>query len=102
MNSVQDGDALVATKVSPSAKKALLILNCILLSVGNCGGPLVLRLYFIHGGNRVWLSAFLQTSGWPFILIVLVVLYFRRRYNNLANCMFFLRVLYIFFELFSL
>ncbi|XP_023760479.1 purine permease 3 [Lactuca sativa] len=70
---------IVATKVSPSAKKALLILNCILLSLGNCGGPLSMRLYFLHGGNRVWLSAFLETGGWPFILIVLLVLYFCRR-----------------------
>ncbi|PWA35636.1 hypothetical protein CTI12_AA607770 [Artemisia annua] len=71
--------SVVATKVSPSAKKTLLILNCILLSVGNCGGPLIMRLYFIHGGNRVWLSAFLETAGWPFIVVVLFILYIYRR-----------------------
>ncbi|KAI3504971.1 hypothetical protein L1887_26799 [Cichorium endivia] len=70
---------IVASKVNPSAKKALLILNCILLSLGNCGGPLSLRLYFLHGGKRVWLSAFLETGGWPFIFIVLLILYFCRR-----------------------
>ncbi|GJV34576.1 purine permease 1-like protein [Tanacetum coccineum] len=72
-------EVVVATKASPSAKKALLILNCILLSVGNCGGPLIMRLYFIHGGNRVWLSAFLETAGWPFIVVVLLILYIYRR-----------------------
>ncbi|KAK1435459.1 hypothetical protein QVD17_01222 [Tagetes erecta] len=72
---------IMATKVSPAAKKALMILNCILLSVGNCGGPLIMRLYFIHGGSRIWLSAFLETAGWPFILIVLFVLYIHRRYS---------------------
>nr|GFA04462.1 BET1-like protein At4g14600 [Tanacetum cinerariifolium] len=36
-------EAPTATKVSPSAKKALLILNCILLAVGNSGGPLIMR-----------------------------------------------------------
>ncbi|KAM3682412.1 hypothetical protein ACJW31_12G071900 [Castanea mollissima] len=30
----------------------LLILNCVLLSLGNCGGPLIMRLYFTHGPNR--------------------------------------------------
>ncbi|KAL4566052.1 hypothetical protein LXL04_030162 [Taraxacum kok-saghyz] len=74
----------IASKVSPSAKKALLILNCVLLSLGNCGGPLSMRLYFIHGGNRVWLSAFLETGGWPFTLIVLIVLYFHRRCSTLV------------------
>lgn len=71
--------APMAAKVSPAAKKTLLILNCILLSIGNCGGPLIMRLYFIHGGNRVWLSSFLETAGWPFIVIVLSILYFHRR-----------------------
>ncbi|KVH99709.1 purine permease 3-like [Cynara cardunculus var. scolymus] len=77
--------ATVATKVSPSAKKALLILNCILLGLGNCGGPLSMRLYFIHGGNRVWLSAFLETAGWPFILVVLIVLYVCRRCSSTTS-----------------
>ncbi|KAI3736560.1 hypothetical protein L2E82_26416 [Cichorium intybus] len=71
--------APVTTKVSPAAKNMLLILSCILLSIGNCGGPLIMRLYFIHGGNRVWLSSFLETAGWPVILIVLIILYFHRR-----------------------
>ncbi|KAI3760769.1 hypothetical protein L1987_51168 [Smallanthus sonchifolius] len=38
-----------------------------------------MRLCFIHGANRVWLSSFLQTAGLPFIIIVLIVLYFHRR-----------------------
>ncbi|XP_071737691.1 purine permease 1-like [Rutidosis leptorrhynchoides] len=41
-----------------------------------------MRLYFIHGGNRVWLSSSLQTGGWPFILIILIILYFYRRNTN--------------------
>ncbi|KAB1203874.1 Purine permease 3 [Morella rubra] len=60
-------------------KKVLLILNCILLSIGNCGGPLIMRLYFIHGGERVWLSSWLETGGWPIMLLPLIVAYFRRR-----------------------
>jgi drug/metabolite transporter (DMT)-like permease len=63
---------------SGSMKKTLLILNCILLSIGNCGSPLIMRLYFLHGGNRVWLSSFLLTAGWPVILIPIIFLYITR------------------------
>ncbi|XP_059460993.1 purine permease 3-like [Corylus avellana] len=60
-------------------KKFLLLLNCFLLAVGNCGGPLIMRLYFIHGGKRVWLSSWLETGGWPIILLPLTATYFHRR-----------------------
>ncbi|MFS7953192.1 putative purine permease, plant [Helianthus anomalus] len=64
--------------LSPPTKITLLILSSILLSIGNCGGPLITRLYFIHGGNRVWLSSSLETTGWPVIIVVLIVLYLHR------------------------
>ncbi|KAI4307446.1 hypothetical protein L6164_030635 [Bauhinia variegata] len=60
-------------------KRVLLLLNSILLSIGSAGGPLILRLYFIHGGNRVWLSSFLQAAGFPILLIPLVFSYLHRR-----------------------
>lgn len=65
-------------QVNNTKRRALLILNCILLTVGNCGGPLILRLYFIHGGKRVWLSSWLQTGGWPIIFILLLISYLHR------------------------
>lgn len=68
-----------AQALSPSMKRTLLIINCIVLSIGNCGGPLIMRLYFIHGGKRIWLSSFLETAGWPFILIILIAAFFYRR-----------------------
>ncbi|KAL8096369.1 hypothetical protein AgCh_037358 [Apium graveolens] len=49
------------------------------LAIGNCGGPLIMRLYFIHGGERIWLSSWLLTAGWPFILIVLIPIFYHRR-----------------------
>ena len=64
---------------NPAMNKVLLILSCILLSIGNCGGPLIMRLYFIHGGKRVWLSSWLETGGWPIILFPLIITYFNRR-----------------------
>ncbi|XP_030454396.2 purine permease 1-like [Syzygium oleosum] len=60
-------------------KRLLLALNCAMLSLGTCGGPLLMRLYFIRGGARVWLSSWLETGGWPIIFLPLAVAYFRRR-----------------------
>ncbi|XP_050253934.1 purine permease 3-like [Quercus robur] len=63
---------------NPAMNKVLLILSCILLSIGG-GGPLIMRLYFIPGGKRVWFSSWLQTGGWPIILFPLIITYFNRR-----------------------
>ncbi|XP_019174181.1 PREDICTED: purine permease 3-like [Ipomoea nil] len=60
-------------------RRILLFLSCIILSIGNCGGPLLIRLYFLRGGNRVWFSSWLQTAGFPVIFIPLLVSYHHRR-----------------------
>ncbi|KAF7139154.1 hypothetical protein RHSIM_Rhsim07G0206300 [Rhododendron simsii] len=57
---------------------ALPLLNAIFLAIGGCSGPMVMRLYFINGGNRVWLSSWLETAGWPIIFIPLLVTYLHR------------------------
>ncbi|MCL7033333.1 hypothetical protein MKW94_030516 [Papaver nudicaule] len=51
----------------------LLAVNCILLGVGQVGGPLLIRLYFLHGGQRKWLSSWLQTAAFPFLLIPIFI-----------------------------
>ncbi|KAL6184660.1 PREDICTED: purine permease 3-like [Fragaria vesca subsp. vesca] len=63
-------------------KRLLLILSCVLLSIGTCGGPLIMRLYFIHGGKRLWLSSMLETGGWPVILVPIAIAYYHRRKNQ--------------------
>ncbi|KAK9930364.1 hypothetical protein M0R45_027403 [Rubus argutus] len=63
-------------------KRLLLIFNCGLLTIGTCGGPLIMRLYFIHGGKRVWLSSMLETGGFPIILVFIIVAYYHRRKNQ--------------------
>ncbi|KAL2339966.1 hypothetical protein Fmac_007906 [Flemingia macrophylla] len=68
-----------------SMKILLLIVNCILLSIGTAGGPLVMRLYFLRGGHRVWLSSFLETAGFPVMLLPLAVSYIRRRRSHSAT-----------------
>ncbi|OVA07169.1 Drug/metabolite transporter [Macleaya cordata] len=66
------------SKKSLMAKWGLLFLYCICSAVGTIGGPLLLRLYFLHGGNRKWLSSGLQTAGFPILVIPLAILYFKR------------------------
>ncbi|XP_047958987.1 purine permease 3-like isoform X2 [Salvia hispanica] len=66
-------------KTATAMKRVYLIINCIILSVGSCGGPLLMRLYFLRGGKRIWFSSWLQTGGWPVTLIPLLASYTRRR-----------------------
>lgn len=67
---------------TPAMKRFLLVINIILLAIGNCAGPLVMRLYFLHGGKRIWFSSWLETGGWPVILIPIYISYLRRRRNQ--------------------
>lgn len=69
----------VEVQLSSNMRKALLVLNCVILSIGNCGGPLVMRLYFVRGGERIWFSSWLETAGWPLILVPLIITYVHRR-----------------------
>lgn len=59
--------------------KVLVIINCVILAIGNCGGPLIMRLYFNNGGKRIWFSTFLETAGFPVIFIPLLFSYINRR-----------------------
>ncbi|XP_021900777.1 purine permease 1-like [Carica papaya] len=63
-------------------KRALLVLNCILLFIGGSGGPLLTRLYFIHGGSRLWFSSWLQTGGFPIFLLPLSIAYIQHHRRN--------------------
>ncbi|KAG2318907.1 hypothetical protein Bca52824_012120 [Brassica carinata] len=52
-------------------KNGLIIINCVILTIGTCGGPLLTRLYYTNGGKRIWFMSFLSTAGFPVILIPL-------------------------------
>lgn len=57
--------------------------------LGTTGGPLISRLYFRYGGHRQWLSSFLETAGFPIIIVPLSFSYFtRRRYDPNAKPIF--------------
>lgn len=72
-------------ELSKTMRRALFAFSCISLAIGACGGPLILRLYFVQGGSRIWLSSWLQTAGWPIILIPLLVLFMERRKTDGLN-----------------
>ncbi|XP_075105037.1 purine permease 1-like [Nicotiana tabacum] len=75
--------------LSTNMRRILLVINCLILAVGICGGPLMMRLYYVEGGSRVWLSSWLQTAGWPLTLIPLAILYFYRRKVEGSNAKFY-------------
>ncbi|KAF8096555.1 hypothetical protein N665_0306s0012 [Sinapis alba] len=63
-------------------KNGLLVLICMILAIGTCGGPLLTRLYYNNGGERIWFMSFLSTAGFPVILIPLVISFLSRRNRN--------------------
>ncbi|CAN1760394.1 Purine permease 3 [Linum perenne] len=56
-------------------KTFLLLFNCLLLTVGQVAGPLLGRMYFIHGGKKLWLSAWSNTAGFPILIIPIAISY---------------------------
>ncbi|CAH2034140.1 unnamed protein product [Thlaspi arvense] len=60
-------------------KNGLVIINCIILTIGTCGGPLLTRLYYNNGGKRIWFMSFLSTGGCPIILVPLFFSFLSRR-----------------------
>ncbi|XP_028771865.1 purine permease 1 [Neltuma alba] len=76
----EDGEASARQK--NSTRRVLFLLNCLLLCLGTTGGPLISRLYFLHGGKRVWLSSWLETGGFPVCLVPLFISYSRSRLSR--------------------
>uniref|UniRef100_A0A0E0K9U9 Probable purine permease n=1 Tax=Oryza punctata TaxID=4537 RepID=A0A0E0K9U9_ORYPU len=68
-----------------SSRPSLLVIFSACLVLLGAGGPLLLRVYFVHGGTRLWLSATLQISGWPLLLPPLCVSLYRGRRHGIRN-----------------
>jgi len=45
----------------------LVIISAFLVLLG-AGGSLLVRVYFVQGGQSLWLSTMIQVSGWPLLL----------------------------------
>ncbi|CAN6218000.1 unnamed protein product [Urochloa humidicola] len=73
-------DSPPARSETKTMQRGLMVaLNCVLLGVGVTGGQLLSRLYYSKGGHRQWLAGWLQTGGWPLLLIPLAASYASRR-----------------------
>ncbi|KAM3231069.1 hypothetical protein ACQJBY_061305 [Aegilops geniculata] len=85
--------AMAASAASPARyRPSLLVIFSACLVLIGAGGPLLLRVYFVHGGQRLWLSALLQISGWPLLLPPLCVSLFRGHRHGIANLLLPLRL----------
>ena len=62
----------------------LVIFSACLVLLG-AGGPLLLRVYFVHGGRRLWLSTTSPLSGWPLLVPPICVSLFRSSKEGIAN-----------------
>ncbi|XP_011016754.1 PREDICTED: purine permease 1-like [Populus euphratica] len=60
-------------------KAFLVFLNCMLMAVGQVAGPLLVRMYYLHGGKSNWLGAWLLTAGFPILIIPISISYIRAR-----------------------
>ncbi|CAL5073880.1 unnamed protein product [Urochloa decumbens] len=76
-------DAAAAAPARGKAMHRLLVaLNVGMLALGAIGGPLLSRLYFSKGGHRQWLSAWLETGGWPLLIVPVAASYAARRAHD--------------------
>lgn len=63
--------------------RILLFFNILMLAMGSTPGPLLTRIYFLHGGSKRWFSSWLGTVAWPLLLPPLYFSY--RRHPNREN-----------------
>ncbi|XP_039144413.1 purine permease 3-like [Dioscorea cayenensis subsp. rotundata] len=66
-------------QVSKTLRRVVLTVNFIMMFLGCTASPLLLRLYFVRGGHRIWLSSWIQTAGFPIVFIPLIISYYHRR-----------------------
>ncbi|RCV46179.1 hypothetical protein SETIT_9G512100v2 [Setaria italica] len=69
---------------TPRWPSPLVIFSACLVLLG-AGGLLLLRVYFVHGVRRLWLSTLSQLSGWPLLVPPICISLFRGRREGIAN-----------------
>ncbi|KAF5186865.1 Purine permease [Thalictrum thalictroides] len=80
----------VDTKTRKTTNWPLLLLSCTFVAIGIIGGPLLARLYYLHGGTRSWLSSCMQTAGFPILIFPLLSLFLQSRSQGESPSMFFM------------
>ncbi|CAJ1975971.1 unnamed protein product [Sphenostylis stenocarpa] len=53
----------------------LLVINYVCLFVGSLSSSLLSKYYFIHKGSSIWVSTWVQTAGFPLLVIPICVPY---------------------------
>ncbi|KAM0895109.1 hypothetical protein ACQ4PT_024039 [Festuca glaucescens] len=71
--------ASAGVAAKPLHRNPVLLVSFLLMVVGSCSAPLLLRTYYIYGGNRKWLSSLLQSAGWPLLPAPLFASFISRR-----------------------
>ncbi|KAF9687337.1 hypothetical protein SADUNF_Sadunf02G0083200 [Salix dunnii] len=56
-----------------------------LMAIGKFAGPLLMRIYYLHGGKSNWLGAWLLTAGFPILIIPIAISYMRARAREQAG-----------------
>lgn len=72
-----------------SFRSLLILINCIFILVGQISGVLLVRIYYIHGGKRKWLQAFLLTAGFPILILPISISYIKKKKKITNNNSFF-------------
>ncbi|KAI5654880.1 hypothetical protein M9H77_32067 [Catharanthus roseus] len=72
-----------AIKFCFSSKAILILFYCALQTIGQVGGPILTRIYFLHGGKRKWIPSWLLTAGFPCLIVPICFSLARRnRHQN--------------------
>ncbi|KAI3941346.1 hypothetical protein MKW92_047219 [Papaver armeniacum] len=75
-----DGNSKTYIEKPTKTKNWLMItINCAFAICGAIGGPLLMRLYYLHGGNRIWVSSFIASAGFPILIFPLMFLFIRSK-----------------------
>ncbi|KAK9122924.1 hypothetical protein Sjap_012526 [Stephania japonica] len=67
-------------------KHWILLISAVIGGIGSIGSPILFRLYYIHGGNRKWIPGWLQSSGFPILLIPISINYLRHSRDPSSSC----------------
>ncbi|MCL7045932.1 hypothetical protein MKW94_004086 [Papaver nudicaule] len=82
----QNGNSKTLAEKPIKAKNWLMIIiHCAFATIGAVGGPLLVRLYYLHGGNRKWLMSCTQSGGFPVLVIPLMFLFFQSKLSTPKN-----------------
>ncbi|XP_026391438.1 purine permease 1-like [Papaver somniferum] len=80
LGTAQDGNSETQIgKPNKTKNWLMIIINCAFVIIGVVGGPLLVRLYYLHGVNRKWLTSFLQSAGFPILIFPLMFLFIQSK-----------------------